>query len=169
MLFLNHLSTLDPISCRIWCGRLLCGLLPLIIDINEPSLQIKHAKHDKFYFVHTNEISHLNIQVVNLSSQKIHSMNEAWANSSRKSFTIGREPGAPHAPREELIIITLEEGSVEPSPGNPSDIGACELRSTLTWVAGSLADDWELNLWASRNNASLKLKYLKRWTWSLAL
>ena len=48
----------------------LCGLLPLIIDISEPSLQIKHAKHDKFYFVHTNEISHLNIQVINQASQK---------------------------------------------------------------------------------------------------
>ena len=69
MLFLNLLSTLDPISFRIWCGRLFCGLLPLTIDINEPSLQIKHAKHDKFYFVHTNGISHLNIQVVNQASQ----------------------------------------------------------------------------------------------------
>ena len=51
-------------------GRLLCGLLPLTIDINEPYIQIKHAKDDNFYFVHTNEISHLNIQVVNQASQK---------------------------------------------------------------------------------------------------
>ena len=51
-------------------GRPLCGPLPLTIDINEPSLQIKHAKHDKFYFVHTIEISHLNIQVLNRASQK---------------------------------------------------------------------------------------------------
>ncbi len=126
MFFLNHLTTFDPISCRIWCGRLLCdwllcGLLPLTIDINEPSLQIKHAKHDNFYFVHTNKISHLNIQVVNQASQnkKNTSWNKEWANSSRKSFTIGREPGAPHAPREELAIVTLEEGSVEPMPREP--------------------------------------------------
>ena len=32
---------------------------------------------------------------------------------------IGREPGAPHAPREELAIIALEEGSVEPKPREP--------------------------------------------------
>ena len=119
MLFVNHLTTLDPISCRIWCGRLLCGLLPLTIDINEPSLQIKHAKDDKFYFVHTNEISHLNIQVVSQASQKNTPWNKAWANSSQKSFTIGREPGAPHAPREELAIIALEEGSIEPKPREP--------------------------------------------------
>ena len=121
MFFLNHLTTLDPISCRIWCGRLFCGLLPLTIDINEPSIQIKHAKHDNFYFVHTNEISHLNIQVVNQASQnkKNTSWNKEWANSSRKSFTIGREPGAPHAPREELAIVALEESSVEPKPREP--------------------------------------------------
>ena len=93
---------------------------PHTIDINEPSLQIKHAKHDKFYFVHTNEISHLNIQVVYQASQKKYTpWNKAWANSSRKSFTIGREPGAPHAPREELVIVALEEGSVEPKPREP--------------------------------------------------
>ena len=51
-------------------GRLLCGLLPLTVDINEQSLQIKHAKHDKFYFVHTIEISHFNLQVLNQASQK---------------------------------------------------------------------------------------------------
>ena len=119
MLFLNHLTTLDPISCRIWCGRLLCGLLPLTIDINEPCLQIKHAKHDNFYFVHTNEISHLNIQVGSQASQKNTPWNKEWANSSRKSFTIGREPRAPHAPREELAIVALEEGSVEPKPREP--------------------------------------------------
>ena len=44
--------------------------LSLTIDINEPSIQIKHAKHGKLYFVHTNEISHLNIQVVNQASQQ---------------------------------------------------------------------------------------------------
>ena len=59
-----------PISYRIWRDRLFCGLLSLTIDINEPSLQIKHAKHDKFYFVHTNEMPHLNIQVINQASQK---------------------------------------------------------------------------------------------------
>ena len=79
MLFLNHLTTLDPISCRIWCGRLFCGPLPLTIDINEPSLQIKHAKHDNFYSVHTNEISHLNIQVVNQASQKKHFMKQSMS------------------------------------------------------------------------------------------
>ena len=147
MLFLNHLTTLDPISCRIWCGQLLCGPLPLTIDINEPSLKIKHAKHDKFYFVHTIEISHLNIQVLNQASKKIHSMNKAWANSSRKSFTIGREPGAPHAPREELAIVALEEGSIEPKPREPPDAGPCELRSTPAWVVGPLAADSEPNLW----------------------
>ena len=120
MLFLNHLTTLDPISCRIWCGRLLCGLPPLRIDINKPSLPIKHAKHDKFYFVHTIEISHLNIQVLNQASQKQYTpWNKAWANSSRKSFMIGREPGSPHASREELVIVALEEGSVEPKPREP--------------------------------------------------
>ena len=119
MLFLNHLTTLDPISNRIWCGRLFCGLPLLTIDINEPSLQIKHAKHDNFYFVHTNEMSHLNIQVVNQASQKNTPWNKAWANSSRKSFTIGREPGAPHAPRDELAIIALEKGSIEPKPREP--------------------------------------------------
>ena len=76
MLFLNHLTTLDPISCRICCGRLFCGLLPLTIDINEQSLEIKHAKHDKFYFVHTKEISHLNIQVVNQASQNKKTLHE---------------------------------------------------------------------------------------------
>ena len=75
---------------------------------------------------------------------------------------IGREPRAPHAPREELAIVALEEGSVEPKPGNPSDASACELRSTPAWVAGPLADDCEPNLWASRNNASLELKCLER-------
>ena len=45
--------------------------------------------------------------------------NKAWANSSRKTFKIGRDPGAPHAPREELVIIALEEGSVEPKPREP--------------------------------------------------
>ena len=59
-----------------WCGRLFCGLLPLTIDINEPSIQIKHAKHDNFYFVHTNEISHLNIQVVNQASQNKKTLHE---------------------------------------------------------------------------------------------
>ena len=119
MLFLNHLTTLDPIFCLIWYGRLLCGLLPLTIDINEPSLQIKHVKHDNFYFVHTNEISDLNIQVVNQASQKNTPWNKAWANSSRKSSTIGREPGAPHTPREELTIVALEEGSIEPKAREP--------------------------------------------------
>ena len=32
---------------------------------------------------------------------------------------IGREPGAPHAPREELAVVALEEGSVEPKPREP--------------------------------------------------
>ena len=85
MLFLNHLTTLDPISCWIWCGRLLCGFLPLTIDINEPSLQIKHAKHDRFYFVHKNEISHLNIQVINQASQK----NTPWNKATMKSSSLG--------------------------------------------------------------------------------
>jgi len=32
---------------------------------------------------------------------------------------IGREPRAPHVPREELAIVALEEGSVEPKPREP--------------------------------------------------
>ena len=119
MLFLNHLTTLDPTSYRIWCGRLLCGLLPLTIDINEPSLQIKHAKHDKFYFVHTNEISHKHTSPQSSFTKKYTPWNKAWANSSRKSFMIGMEPGAPHAPREELVIDALKEGSIEPKPREP--------------------------------------------------
>ena len=51
---------------------------------------------------------------------------------------IGREPGAPHAPREELAIVALEEGSVEPKPQEASDAGPCELRSKPAWVAGPL-------------------------------
>ena len=33
-------------------------------------------KHDNFYFVHTNEISHLNIQVVNQASQNKKTLHE---------------------------------------------------------------------------------------------
>ena len=44
---------------------LLCGHLPLINDKNKSSLQIKHSSHDKIYFIHTNEMSHSNIQVMN--------------------------------------------------------------------------------------------------------
>ena len=32
---------------------------------------------------------------------------------------IGREPGAPHALMEELAIVALEEGSVDPKPREP--------------------------------------------------
>ena len=32
---------------------------------------------------------------------------------------IGREPGAPNTPTEELVIVALEEGSVEPKPREP--------------------------------------------------
>ena len=75
---------------------------------------------------------------------------------------IGREPGAPHAPREELVIIALEEVSVEPKPRELLQRRRLRLESTPAWVAGPLADDCEPNPWASRNNASLKLKYLER-------
>ena len=131
MLYLNHLTTLDPIFSQTKISPLDPSTLLVWPALLWPPpahnwhkwtiYTIKHAKHDNFYFVHTNEISHLNIQVVNQASQnkKNTSWNKEWANSSRKWFTIGREPGAPHAPREELAIVALEEGSVEPKPWEP--------------------------------------------------
>ena len=41
------------------------------------------------------------------------------AHGSGLGWVIGREAGAPHAAREELFAVVLENGSVEPKPREP--------------------------------------------------
>jgi hypothetical protein len=41
------------------------------------------------------------------------------AHGSGSRWAIGREAGAPHAAREELVAVALEDGSIKPKPWEP--------------------------------------------------